>query len=169
MNIKYSMNVKYIYPLFVFFFMTLTEWTLTFIKHMDVIKQHVASIVVSGSIISVMEKNNKKQDYFVLPRLDNLFNLFSAAAKSDIDQNYAVFLVCANTIDNFKVLIQNWVKFASHQRLTIYFVNPVSNTDTKWVIKPWLHNKISDPESLEVGLKAIFDMVEEVHDTPHSL
>jgi hypothetical protein len=44
----------------------------------------------------------------------------------------------------------------------MYFVNPESATDKKWMIYPHTHHKISDPSSLKLGLESLFSTVQEV-------
>ncbi|PIN77600.1 hypothetical protein COV16_06685 [Candidatus Woesearchaeota archaeon CG10_big_fil_rev_8_21_14_0_10_34_8] len=142
--------------------MELLEWTLTFAKHRHMMKGELVKAEQKDSIIHVACKNNKSHDYFVSENLDHLNKLLESASKSDKDSDYNVHLVCYNTKANFKELLNLWQKFITHQRLTVYFVNPDSSTETKWIVKPWLHNRISDPASLETGLKSLFDTVEHV-------
>ena len=44
--------------------------------------------------------------------------------------------------------------------LNMIFVNPFSQTDTKWIIYPFTHNRIADHDSLDVGLRSLAASVE---------
>lgn len=141
--------------------MSLSEWTVTFIKHKDMIKQQIVSIEEKHGVFHVVMKGDKKQDYFVFEKFVDTKQVEDAGKKSDADPNYSLNVVCYNTSENLKLLVQHWKECAAHTKLLFYFVNPHSTTDVKWTINPWLHNRISDPASLETGLKSMFSMVEE--------
>lgn len=141
--------------------MSLAEWVITFVKHKDMLKHQLQSIAEKDSIVHAVFKDNKMQDYFILEKSNDLSGVFDATKKSDADSNYSVHVVWHNTQANLKELLTHWQHCAAHQRLHFYFVNPKSSTDIKWVINPWLHNRISDEKNLEAGLKSMFSMVEE--------
>ena len=58
------------------------------------------------------------------------------------------------------VVFDNWDKLIDFKFLSVYFVNPWSSLDKKWVIYPYTHNRIADEDSLETGLKSMFEMIE---------
>ncbi|MEK6867452.1 MAG: hypothetical protein AABX98_01380, partial [Nanoarchaeota archaeon] len=131
--------------------MTLTEWTIIFVKHRDMMKQQIVSLQEKSHVVHAVYKGEKKQDSFCYEKLDDLGDILTAAKKCDADPNYSINVVCYNTQHNLTILIQHWQQFASHQRLMFYFVNPKSLTDTKWIINPWLHNRISDAKNMAAG------------------
>ena len=141
--------------------MTLTEWTITFLRNKDIIKQQLTSVEEKKHVVHALYKGEKRQDSFCYEALNDLNDILTAAKKSDADPNYTINVVCYNTQHNLTILIQHWQQFASHQRLMFYFANPKSLTDTKWILNPWLHNRISDQKNLATGLKSMFSMVEE--------
>lgn len=141
--------------------MTLFEWTMTFVKQKDIVKQQFQVIEQKGNTVHAVGKDGSIHDYFVLEHLEKISSLSDAAKKSDADQKYFVHVVSYNTKKNLQQLLQHWQQLIIHQHLTMYFVNPTSQTETKWIVKPWLHHKISDPSSLETGLKSLFETVEE--------
>ena len=63
---------------------------------------------------------------------------------------------------NLDELYDNWDKYASIVSLKVYFINPSSSLEKKWVISPYVHSKISDKSSLKAGLNALFETVEPV-------
>ncbi len=144
--------------------MALLEWVTTFVKQKDIIKQQFLSIEQKGDIVHAVGKDGQVYDYFVLEHLEHLSSLSDAAQKSDADQKYFICVICYNTKKNLQQLLHHWQQLMTHQRLTLFFVNPNSQTETKWIIKPWLHHKISEPSSLKTGLKSLFETVEEWHE-----
>jgi hypothetical protein len=140
--------------------MSLNEWTIEYIKHKDIMRREITSIENKDNVIHVKKKNTHVHDYFIEEQLTNIKSILNAAAKSDKDPNSFLHLITNNAESNFNVLIQNWQQFCIHQRLTVYFVNTNSLKEKKWIIKPWLHNKISDPDSLETGLRTLFETVD---------
>ena len=141
--------------------MSLAEWTMTFVKHKDIIKQQLVSLQEKNGIVHAVYKGDKKHDYFIFEKIPDFKTIEDASRKSDADANYSINVVCYNTSENLKVLIHHWKEFSTHSRLLFYFVNPKSQTDVKWILNPWLHSRISDSDSLETGLKSMFSMVEE--------
>jgi len=69
-------------------------------------------------------------------------------------------LIVFNTKENFDIIIENWDKLIKFNFLTIYFVNPFSSLDKKWIINPSVHHKICDESSLKLGLKSMFESVD---------
>jgi hypothetical protein len=52
-------------------------------------------------------------------------------------------------------LIKNWKKLSDIKNLSFLFVN--LKIGDKWVINPHTHSMIADPESIESGLRTMFD------------
>ena len=69
-------------------------------------------------------------------------------------------LVSFNNRKNLDLVIENWRALIEFPFLTIYFVNPNSKMDRKWILKPYTHHKICDESSLKTGLKSMFGMVD---------
>ena len=133
----------------------LKEWMINFIKHKDIIANNLVSIE-DGNELKAIYQN--KEDYIVIePFVKDFDVLFGKITK---DKN--VLIVLFNTIENFEIISLNWKRLIDFDKLTIYFVNMFSNTDTKWIIKPYLHNKITDEKSLKSGLSSMFAMVEPI-------
>ncbi len=68
-----------------------------------------------------------------------------------------LFLIVPNSLLNVRFLIDNWDSFVSFSSLTIVFVNPVVNE--YWLIKPFVHSRIADPDSLAEGLLSMHQSV----------
>ncbi len=74
-------------------------------------------------------------------------------------------LVMLNTAANFEMIIESWNKLTKFNFLTLYFVNPFSKLDKRWMVKPYVHQKICDDTSLKTGLKSMFDMVDNLSES----
>ena len=64
-------------------------------------------------------------------------------------------IACSNNEENFRFLIKYWKKLSEIRNLSFLFVNMKLND--KWVINPHTHSMIADPDSIEPGLKTMFD------------
>lgn len=130
----------------------LKEWIKEFIKHKD---------IFTHSIVEIKDIN---EDFLVKYKDKEIFfyvsNDLSVAIRRM--QNSIISIATLNTKENFNILIQNWHTLAQNETLTIYFVNPKSTTDKKWIIRPAIHNKIADEDTLKIGLEAMFNTVEKV-------
>ena len=121
----------------------LKEWAIEYIKHKDAFKQQIVDIMVHDDNLVVRYKD-KEELVLICPELSQSF--------SRLDKYSYVSVFTFNTQSNFNELIERWHQLTSIEGLTIYFTNPDSSTDTKWIIRPNLHNKIADEDSLKTGL-----------------
>ncbi len=131
----------------------LEQWFYEFAKNRDLIHRKIDHIDEQHHRIYF---KTYEQLVVVEPFFGDIGNMLQVLEK---EKHYA--LVCFNTRENFKKLIEHWNSFVEFRFLTLYFVNPFSNQDKKWVVVPSTHSRIADPGSLKTGLKAMFDMVDE--------
>ncbi|MBI2656251.1 hypothetical protein HYX03_00750, partial [Candidatus Woesearchaeota archaeon] len=69
-----------------------------------------------------------------------------------------------NSRENFNIFIKSWHRLISFKFLNIIFVNPFSETDKKWIVFPYTHQRVCDENYLENGLKSMFEMVEPIEE-----
>lgn len=141
--------------------MDLKEWTIQFIKNKDIIQKKILEIKDNGNTVEVIFKDNKRQLLFIQPDV-KLVEVADALEQSTKDPLMFVSIVCLNKRTNLQELIKNWQRIVDFPQLSMYFVNPESATDKKWMIYPHTHHKISDPSSLKLGLESMFSTVQEV-------
>ncbi|MBN1377504.1 hypothetical protein JW949_04215 [Candidatus Woesearchaeota archaeon] len=127
--------------------MDLKEWTSIYVKHKDIIKKNIIKEEDKGSHIEYEYKNHIKHSYFIIPELNN-------ADIDNINKKDFTTIVTRNKKENLDFLISEWEKLKEFPNMTFIFVNQELNT--KWVIKPYTHHKISDEKSLVRGLTAMF-------------
>jgi len=125
------------------------------IQNKDLYLRKIESLKEDGDKVIVRNKDASYEiDYLVMPTF-NITNAIEAAEKN----KYTTFVVLNNQ-ENLKEVLKNWKKIAKYPEVSIWFVNPLSNTEKKWIIKPNLHDKICDHDSLEIGLKTMSENVE---------
>lgn len=133
----------------------LKKWVSNFIKNKDIISGTIQKIDIREKKIYVSHKN-KKQLFMIEPFLKNISTI-----KKDI--NEAEDFVCIatyNTKENLDFMINNWKDLIKSQKLSIYFINPMSKTEKKWIIFPHTHDSISEKSSLRQGLLSLFNTVD---------
>ena len=134
----------------------LKDWIIHFIKNRDMVFRKVISIDVNKKGFDIIVKYKGKEQFFLVePVIQDIDNMIG---KLDKDGNYA--LVVFNTAENFNMVVEKWDKLIEFKSLKMYFVNPFSNLDKKWIISPFTHHRICDESSLKTGLKSMFEMVE---------
>lgn len=136
---------------------SLLDWITIFIQSKDAYVGDLVNIKKATEFDLIAIYNNKEENIIVLPQIKN-FDEFYEKLKKDV----MIIIVVPNTKENFEIILENWKRLIDFDKLTIYFVNPDSQTETKWVIKPHMHNKISDDRSLKTGLETMFKSVQEV-------
>lgn len=129
------------------------EWAEHYLKHRDLILRNIDSLEIKDDRISVKYKDGTSEQLIAFPDLDEL-------TLDDIKENTTI--VTFNTKKNFKVLIDKWKSFSEVKELKLIFFNPDSETERRWIIKPYIHNRFCDEKSLKQGLSAMFNTVETI-------
>lgn len=129
---------------------TLKEWVTHYIKSRDVIKREIVDISDKGDSLLVKYKD-RERTFLIIPQI------------SDLSLKNNITIVVFNTLENFNWLLKSWKELVTFDDVNIYFINPESITDKRWIIFPHIHDKVSDSESLKLGLEALFNSVETYH------
>jgi len=136
----------------------LVEWAMNFIKNKDVFAKKILSIGKSNNGFDIDIKYKDKEQFALV--LEDFGDFDSISGKLNQDKSLSIFTL--NSKENLDFLTKNWKKFLDYRHLTIIFTNPFSNLDKKWIISPYVHSRICDEGSLSLGLKSMFEMVEEI-------
>lgn len=115
--------------------MNLYDWTEVFLKQRDVHHR-------------LMESLDKTNSGFEQKNKDRTVIHVKVSEQLEADAQYEI-IVCLNTQENVHALVQHWDLFVQANPLII-FAHPSSNE--KWLLKPAMHAKVADEESLEQGL-----------------
>ena len=132
-------------------FQMLKEWAINYARHRHIVKGYEKSEDTEKGII--IHSNGKKEEYTAEPVL-----------RVPENTGGEIFIVTLNTKQNLDFLIKSWKSFSSNEKLTLIFANPSSELETKWIVKPYIHNRICDEGSLASGLKSMFDNVGPVNE-----
>jgi hypothetical protein len=128
----------------------LKTWAENYFKSRDAFQKSIQSIeqLPNGIMITYKDKKEKIIVSLTLSEI-NEPELQDAAA-----------LITINSSDNVDFLAENWKKFLKYPHLKVYFINPFSLTEKKWVISPHVHDKICDSVALKQGLLSMFGTCE---------
>ncbi len=127
--------------------MDLEEWTIQFVKHRDLFKKSLESFEKSEGLITFKFKDKRVQ-YFLRDSLsEEIIPKIQKAAHKTI--------VCSYAENNIEFVIKNWEAISEQENLLIIFVNPL--TGKKLLLNPKSHNAVADPESLELGIRTMFE------------
>lgn len=138
-------------------FECLKEWALTYIKHRDMAARKIAKIKNSDSGFVVVNNDGTSLSCIVKPSLKSLDSVAAAA-----EQKKPIIVFALSNEENTLAVYKAWEPLSKNNGLIIVFANPFSATEDKWVLKPFLHNKVCDRNSLLQGLKAMSELVEPV-------
>lgn len=121
----------------------LAEWTTLYIKHKDVIAKKIVDI-------------KPQKDYTLFTYKDGPVKVY-ALEKLEVPKiDSKAVITSLQTKENIDFLIKHWKDFASHQGLTMVFVN--LKTQEKWLIHPHTHSQISEAK-FELGVRSLADSV----------
>jgi len=132
----------------------LREWTVSYVKHRDMISKNIINIKQEQDKV-VVELKDKEQVFLIRPIIND-------SVIQEINKDENIGIVTLNSKENFDFLIKNWNKLIKFEKLTIFFINPFSELDTKWFVSPYVHDRICDNDSLKLGLKTMFETVETI-------
>jgi hypothetical protein len=136
---------------------TLKSWITEYMKHKDIFQKSIKEIKQGERDIQI-EYKGKRQIVLIEPCLENM-----DAVCDTINKN-SVVLAAFNTRQNLNKVIDYWNKLSIATKLHIYFVNPQSQTEKRWIISPYTHNMVSNRSSLKSGLMSLFSTVDPVKD-----
>lgn len=128
----------------------LLEWAEHYFKSRDAFRKEIVSIDKKEDRI-IINFSNRSETVIAVAELENL-------KESELQENTAI--ITLNNRKNVDCLYFKWNRLKDFVSLRIYFINPFSNTDKKWIIAPHIHHKICDEQSLRAGLIAMFETVE---------
>jgi len=134
----------------------LKEWFIRFLENRDSARKNIVSIGSKEGFDFAVNYKDKSVNFLIAPILDG-----SSLEKVNNNGNFG--LIALNNSQNIKFLYEHWKKIAEIRLLSMYFVNPFSNTDKAWIVCPCVHDGICDKNSLWLGLKAMAEMVEPIN------
>ena len=122
------------------------DWVINYVKNRDLIERNLIGHEIKGELIKFKFKKHE-QDYIIKEVLDeSVFDIKSTGETTTI--------VCLNTEHNVDFVVKNWDKLKKDPKLKVMFVNFSANR--KWILSPYTHDKIADPESLETGIQSMY-------------
>lgn len=134
-----------------------TDWAIHYLKHKDILTEKIDKIKPTKEGLHVLYKDGSEKIVLVEPFIEDF-----RARLDDVDTSKDVLIVVFNSKENFDALQKDWEALIEFSKVTIIFINPFSMMDTKWIISPYFHTRIADPDSLDSGLKSLFNSVEEI-------
>ncbi|MBS3131425.1 hypothetical protein J4212_03255 [Candidatus Woesearchaeota archaeon] len=128
-------------------------WMANFLKNKDAFTRRIESIQDKGDgNFTISYKDGRAAECLILPDTQELLQAL------DREKHYIICLL--NSRKSLDFLIANWKSLIDFRSMTIYFVNPLSQLEKKWIISPYTHNRICDDASLKLGLNSMFETVE---------
>ncbi len=89
---------------------------------------------------------------------DRSFSVFGMHPLN-LQKDRGATIVCFNTSENFKFLVDNWQEFVE-EKIIMIFINPKSKIDDKWTVSCHTHNLVCDKSNLKQGLKSMSEAVD---------
>ena len=132
----------------------LIEWAIRFLENRDVVRKNILSVKKKSDGFDFIINYKDATKYFIVNKILEI-DLLKTLKKDD---NVGIFTL--NNKENIGFIVNRWGEFSEMKFLSVYFINPFSNLDKVWILRPYIHDKICDKSSLELGLKSMSEMVE---------
>ena len=133
----------------------LSDWMMRYLKNRDLVFKKISGIEQKDDLLIIKEKSGSEITYYIEPFIKDAALILKRLAKDK-----SVGLVLFNTKENFDFVVKSWKSLVKIKSLSIYFINPFSKLDKKWILFPRTHAMVADEESLELGLKTMFETVD---------
>ena len=131
----------------------LVDWAIRFLENKDTIRKEIINIEKNENNSDFIIHYKDKVMYFIIkPILEG--NIFS---RINVNDSYGIFTL--NNPSNLRFVVTEWKKLIEFKFLSIFFINPFSPAEKAWAISPYIHDRICDKSSLELGLKSMAEMV----------
>jgi len=128
-------------------------WGASYIKYRDLVASKIKELKIEKDRLAIENKDGSHEEIVGLPEL----------SKMDISGvKLPTIFITLNKRDNLKFLGERWKELSAKKEISIIFLNPDSQLDTKWIIRPFVHAKVCDDKTLKVGLKSMFETVDEI-------
>jgi hypothetical protein len=132
---------------------TIMLWGESYLKYRDAVARKIKDMSVEKDHIYITNKDESREEMVGMPELAKL--------DSSLVKVPTVF-VTLNKKENLRVLIDRWKELSAIKEISIIFINPDSQLETKWIIRPFVHARVCDDKSLKIGLNSMFGTVEEI-------
>jgi len=130
----------------------LIDWCIRFLQNKDSIRREIINIEKTQQNAFAIHYKGKVKYFFIATILNNdIFNNLK------MDSFIGIFTL--NNPSNIRFIVTEWKKLIEFKFLSIFFINPLSSTEKVWAISPYIHDRICDSSSLELGLKSMAEMV----------
>lgn len=133
----------------------LKEWYIKYRENRDIILKKIESIIDNKTHISIKNKDNSEEVAIIHEDITSIVELLKPFNKEK-----HIITVVLNKKAHIELLLKEWDKLIEYTYLTIIFVNPHSSEEKKWLIKPAVHNKITEKSALRSGIQSIAESVE---------
>ncbi|MBI2656707.1 hypothetical protein HYX03_03135, partial [Candidatus Woesearchaeota archaeon] len=116
----------------------LVGWTIGFIKNKDIISKKIERIENGKDGFDLYVKYKDREQYFIIS--PNIADIDAIIQR--LNNNSYFSIVTLNSRENFNIFIKSWHRLISFKFLNIIFVNPFSETDKKWIVFPYTHQRV---------------------------
>jgi hypothetical protein len=131
----------------------LKEWYVTYIKNRDLILRKISSIDQTSSSdkeVIVIYKDGLRETCIISEDLTSFIEILYGKSKEE-----RISIIVYNRKNYMNLLVKEWSTLKDYKALTIMFVNPNSSLEKKWLIKPHVHDRITESASLKLGIESI--------------
>ena len=130
----------------------LVDWCIRFLQNKDSIMNEIISIEKTQQNAFTIHYKDKVKYFFIAPIINN-------DAFNNLKMDGLIGIFTLNNPSNIRFIVTEWKNLIEFKFLSICFINPFSAADKIWGISPYIHDRICDKSSLELGLKSMAEMV----------
>lgn len=134
----------------------LKNWIIRHLKHRDVVHKKITAIEENVDGWTVVLRGEPEKHILVIPSFEEGF----IGAKEKMNSAHTI-IATLNTKQNVDAVVTHWKDIVSNPTLHIYFINPYSLSEQKWVLCPASHDRIAERRALKRGLESLSTTVEE--------
>jgi len=134
---------------------SLKTWYVHYLHNRDIMLRKIDTITEESSTLHILYKDGTKETCMIAEHLESFESLLK-----DRDKTEKLSIVTLNKNTHIKVLLNEWDALSPYRGLTLTFANPDSSTDKRWIVKPYVHNSITERTALKTGIESIASNVD---------
>jgi len=134
---------------------SLKEWYIKYRKNRDLMLKKIDEVINKDDNVVIKNKDGTEEVIIIHSDVASIKDILKP-----FDKENHIITVVLNKKAHIGILLKEWEHLIKYPGLTVMFVNPDASTDKKWLVKPAIHDRITEKAALKRGIISIAEAVE---------
>ena len=134
---------------------SIKEWYIHYINNRNIILKKIDNLDDSQDNIIISYKDGSRETAVIIKDITSIYAIIK-----ELKAIEKITIVILNKKNHINIMIKEWEKLLNYKKLTIMFVNQNSTNEKKWMIKPFIHDRITEKPALRSGIISLANNVD---------